>query len=39
MIIFKESFEEKLAFCFVHIISPGLNLNCFEAFYLKVSRA
>lgn len=39
MIIFKESFEEKLAFCFVNIISPCLNLNHFEAFYLKISRA
>lgn len=39
MIIFKDSFEERLAFYSVRIISPALNLNCFEAFYLKVSRA
>lgn len=37
MIIFKESFEEKLVFRFINIISPGLNLNCLEEFYLKVS--
>lgn len=39
MFILKESFEESLALCFIHITSPGLNLNCFEEFYLKVSKA